>query len=186
MQGPECVKRRRQRLVWIVTPRRTGRPNSFGPLVVRHGNGKPGPSGRGLSARAVARSAILAAAVALPVGTPIVAELVFGLTVALLVLPLALLVGRRDAGLLAASRRIEVPGPGAERLRHPPLGQRAPAGPLGVLLGLPLAVDAPLRRPRRWRQGTVCRAGGAAVSDQLAQRAAPPRRARGGRRAAAA
>ncbi len=103
---------------------------------------------------------------ALPVGAPTVAEVVLGLAVALLVLPVALPVGwlgRRGAGLLPAGGRVGVGRPGTQRLRHPPLANRARPGALGVLVGLPLAVGEPLGQPRDWRVRVPADAGGAAV-----------------------
>jgi hypothetical protein len=86
---------------------------------------------------------------ALPAGAPAGAEVVLGLAVALLILPVALPVGRRVAVLLAAGRRVDVGvgGSGAQRLGYPPLAHRAHPGPLGVQVGLPLAVGQPLSEP---------------------------------------
>jgi hypothetical protein len=92
------------------------------------------------------------------------------LAVAVLVLPVAVPVGWWVAGLLAAGGRVGS-SPGRAVLRHPALGHRAPPGPVGVQVGLLLAVDQPLRQPRRWR---VRVKAGAAVGDHLVQRAAPP------------
>jgi len=49
--------------------------------------------------------------------------------------------------LLLASLRVGVADPGAQRLRHPPLANRARPGALGVLVGLLLAVGQPVGQP---------------------------------------
>jgi hypothetical protein len=73
---------------------------------------------------------------ALPVGPPTAAEVALTLAVALLSLPVRWLGGR-----------VVVGSPGAQRLRHPPFGDSARTVAVGVLLGLPLAVGAPLAPP---------------------------------------
>jgi hypothetical protein len=67
-----------------------------------------------------------------------------------------------------------VGGPGAQRLGHPPLANRARPDPLRLLVGLALAVGQPRGQPRRWRVRVPAGAGGAPVGHHLAQRAAPP------------
>jgi hypothetical protein len=111
---------------------------------------------------------------ALPVAAPTVAEVVLGPAVALLVLPVALPLGRRLVVPLAAGRWVGVGGPGAQRLGHPPLANRTRPGALGMQVSLPLAVGQPLRQPRGCRAGVLSSAGDAAVGDHLAQRAPAP------------
>jgi hypothetical protein len=81
---------------------------------------------------------------------------ILAVAVALLTLPVTRPVRRPGRWLIrvrVAGGRVGVDRPDAQCLRYPPLGDRARTAPVGMLLGLSMAVGVPLGQSQRWRPG---------------------------------